>query len=534
MSGFSFWRPTVVRLRRTIAVETIARVIADALLVSAGLFVAFFLHYIGYLWTSDAGSATARNLLDRYLALYAADLWPLLLISILTFWVSGFYSRGRAYQSRFKALIIVQAVGISHLAFASLQWFLANVTVTPRAVVIASWGITTLLLLGARLWSAIWKYLASIEQSLGYRPAPNKMRSILVIGGAGYIGSALLPLLLEKGYRVRLLDLFVYGDEAIGALLDHPNLEIMRADFRQVDKVVEAVRGMDAIVHLGAIVGDPACELNADLTIEINLMATRMIAEVAKGSGVRRLVFASTCSVYGASDLILDERSELNPVSLYARSKIASELVLLNMVEDNFAPVILRFATIYGLSGRSRFDLVVNLLSAKAVTDGKITLFGGDQWRPFIHVEDAARGVLAALEAAESDVRGQIFNIGSNAQNLTLKDVADLIQAQVPSAEILELGSDGDRRNYRVNCDKAARSLKFSPQWEIEQGISQVIGAVQSGLVRDYRDSKHSNVKFLSETANGVLQIREDWVDKLLVEECERIARDTLHSARRG
>jgi len=204
------------------------------------------------------------------------------------------------------------------------------------------------------------------------------------------------------------------------------------------------------------------------------------------------------------------------------------------MVEESFAPVILRFATIYGLSGRSRFDLVVNLLSAKAVTDGKITLFGGDQWRPFIHVDDAARGVMAALESPEDVVRGRVFNIGSNAQNHTLCQVAELIKAQVPSAEFVELGSDGDRRNYRVNFDLAACNLQFTPQWTLEQGIAQVTEAVKSGTVRDYRDSKHSNVKFLSESANGVLEVRQDWVDKLLVDECARIAQEALSAAQNG
>ncbi len=229
----------------------------------------------------------------------------------------------------------------------------------------------------------------------------NDTKHVLVIGGGGYIGSALLPKLLDSGYHVRLLDLLLFGTEPIADVLDHPNLEIVQADFRQVDEVVAAVRGMDTLIHLGAIVGDPACALDEELTIEVNLMATRMIAEVAKGSGVKRFIFASTCSVYGASDEILDERSALNPVSLYARSKIASEKVLRKMADDRFAPVILRFGTIYGLSGRTRFDLVVNLLAAKALIDKQITVFDGDQWRPFVHVDDAAQAVFKVLEAPE-------------------------------------------------------------------------------------------------------------------------------------
>ncbi len=532
MSVSASWRPAVARLRRThLTAETIARVLADALLVSSGLFAAYFLKYIDHLCSAQTASVTARGLLHHYLGLYAADVWPLLLISLPLFWLSGFYSRGPAYQSRFKALIVVQAVGGSHLVFAAGQWFVPGAATTPRGVVLGSWIIVTVFLLGARLWSAVWKSIADIDRGLRRRPARQRVRSVLVVGGAGYIGSALLPLLLDRGYRVRLLDLFLYGDEAIGEFLDHPNLEIMRADFRQIDKVVEAVQGMDAIVHLGAIVGDPACELNSDLALEVNLMATRMIAEVAKGSGVRRLVFASTCSVYGAGAMPVNERSKLDPVSLYARSKVASEVVLLGMVEDDFAPVILRFATVYGLSGRSRFDLVLNLLSAKALADGKITVFGGDQWRPFIHVHDAARGVLAALEAPEASIRGEVINVGSDAQNHRLTELAGLIKAQVPGAEILELGPDADGSDYRVEFGKAVRILGFAPEWSLEQGIGQVLEAIRSGRVGDYRDSKYSNARFLSETAHGVLEVREDWADKLLAEECTPDGGDAVSSA---
>ena len=184
---------------------------------------------------------------------------------------------------------------------------------------------------------------------------------MLVIGGGGYIGSALLPKLLDSGYHVRLLDLLIFGDEPIQKILNHPRLEVRRGDFRHVEQVADALQGVDSVVHLGAIVGDPACNLDEELTIEVNLTATRMIAELAKASGVERLVFASTCSVYGATEEMLDERSIVKPISLYGHTKLASERVLLAMANDRFQPTILRFSTIYGLSGRTRFDLVVNL-----------------------------------------------------------------------------------------------------------------------------------------------------------------------------
>jgi nucleoside-diphosphate-sugar epimerase len=299
---------------------------------------------------------------------------------------------------------------------------------------------------------------------------------------------------------VRLLDRFFYGKEPIASVLDHPNLHIINADFRDVGKVVEAMQGADTVVHLGAIVGDPACALDEDLTIEVNLMATRTVAEVARACGVQRFVFASTCSVYGASadDELLNESSPLHPVSLYAVSKLASEQVLMELATDTFAPTCLRFSTIYGLSGRTRFDLVVNLLTAKAILDNEITIQGGDQWRPFLHVDDAALSLLVTLEAPLERVRQEIFNVGSDEQNCTIQQVGELVQSMVPGSELVNMGSGGDRRNYRADFRKIREQLNFHPQWTIERGIQQVIDVISSGQVAEYQSPKYSNVKFLS------------------------------------
>jgi nucleoside-diphosphate-sugar epimerase len=286
---------------------------------------------------------------------------------------------------------------------------------------------------------------------------------------------------------------------------------------------------MDAVIHLGGLVGDSACALNEELTLEINLMATRMIAEVAKGSGVGRFIFTSTCSVYGANDQMLDERSELRPVSLYARSKIASEKVLLKLAADSFAPVILRLSTIYGLSGRPRFDLVINLLTAKAVVDHEITIFGGDQCRPFLHVDDAARAIASVLEAPLQIVRNQIFNVGSNEQNYKISQVGEIIHGLVPGAAVVNKDDITDARNYWVNSNKIKQALGFSPEWTVERGVEQVIEAIHSGKVRDYRDAKYSNIKFLKEEgiylltnneSSGVLGLlNEESVGALLQDE---------------
>jgi nucleoside-diphosphate-sugar epimerase len=358
--------------------------------------------------------------------------------------------------------------------------------------------------------------LNRIKPSLYARNRENK--NILVIGGAGYIGSALLPKLLERGYNVRLLDLFIFGKEAIAKYLRHPNLEIIENDFRKVDVVVSAMQNIDTVIHLGAIVGDPACALNEDLTVEINHLATRMIAEVARGYSVDRFIFASTCSVYGANDNVLYEDSELNPVSLYARSKLASEESLLEMSSEDFSPIILRFSTIYGFSGRLRLDLVVNLLTCKAIMDdGNITVFGGDQWRPFLHVDDAALSVLRALEAPTKLTKNEIFNVGSNDQNFTIQQVGELINRLVPDSQVVSEGTDGDRRNYRVNFDKIRKIMGFSPNWTVEAGIKQVIAAIQKGEIEDYTDPKYSNVKFLTEEENSqIILPEEDWAYKML------------------
>jgi nucleoside-diphosphate-sugar epimerase len=415
--------------------------------------------------------------------------------------------------------VVIQAVAVAYLIFGFLAYFAGTNLKFPRGALLLSWALSTALLVAARVWSTVWKNVTRKERWHDESPEERQVDTLLVIGGAGYIGSAIVPKLLERGYQVILLDLLLYGTEPIQEYLSHPRLKVIQADFRQIDKVVEAMRDVNAVIHLGAIVGDPACALDENLTIDINVMATRMIAEVAKGTGVGRFIFASTCSVYGASQEKLDERSALTPVSLYARSKIASEKVLLKMADEHFAPIILRFGTIYGLSGRTRFDLVVNLLTAKAVADGQITLFGGEQWRPFLHVDDAARSLLQVLEAPLPLVRNQILNVGSNEQNYTIRQIGEKIHQLVPNAEIVNTASETDKRNYWVDFSKIQNTLGFTPQWTVEKGIQQVIEAMRSGKVVDYKDARYSNVKFLTEEGIFRLAKTENGWDYQLLNE---------------
>jgi len=289
---------------------------------------------------------------------------------------------------------------------------------------------------------------------------------------------------------------------------------MIKGDFRDVDSVVRAMQNTDAVVHLGALVGDSACALDEQLTKEINLAATRMIAEAARGMGVRRFVFASTCSVYGASDDVLTEESRLSPLSLYAHTKIEAEKILLAMEGDDFSPVILRFGTVYGLSPRPRFDLVINLLAAKATVDGEITVFGGDQWRPLVHVADAARAIKVCLEKRVGVVSGQIFNAGSDDQNLTIIQLGELIHKLIPDAELINRGDDVDKRNYRVSFAKIREVLDFTPRCTIDDGVREIQRVIVEGQITDYRSAQYSNYLSLQEE-NGMLTARASHISLL-------------------
>ena len=487
---------------------------ADTVMIHCAIAAALALRFVALNVVNDVpGPVNLKEEFFRDLHYFSHFGWPLTLVCLGIFYLSGFYTYGRAYQSRYKALIVAQAVTQAYLFFGFLSYFFNNDNDTlPRSALILSWIISVVLLVGSRVWTSLWVKIVHPEREAVAKVLHGK-RTVLVIGGGGYIGSALLPKLLDRGYHVRLLDLLIFGEEPIQKVLNHPNLEVRRGDFRHVEQIAEALQGMDSVVHLGAIVGDPACNLDEELTIEVNLTATRMIAELAKASGVERLVFASTCSVYGATDEMLDERSIVKPISLYGHTKLASERVLLSMAGNRFQPTVLRFSTIYGLSGRTRFDLVVNLLAAKAKLEGKITVFGGDQWRPFVHVDDAAAAVARVLEVPLEIVGSEIFNVGSNDQNYTIQQIGEMVHDNVFSAELLINSSDSDRRNYRVNFNKIRNQLGFTPQWTVQQGIQQVLDAIANGEVSDYSDSRYSNVKFLSEKKSVV---RDNWAHELV------------------
>ncbi len=481
--------------------EMAVRMVADVILINMALVIAFLMRY---LWAvSVAGSTASTSTLLSYVWAYLRTGWLLTAISVATFYVNGVYTYSRAYRHRYKIATIAKSVGISYITFGASLFLFHDLVSTWMSIIILSLMLTILFVGGARLTFMIWWRALDMERHYLPMHTSREIRNVLIIGGAGYIGSALTARLLELGYHVRVLDCLLYGDEAIAPFYAHPHFELIAEDFRHIDKVVGAVKGMDAVVHLGAIVGDSACQVCEDLTVKINLEATRNIARVSKGYGVRRFLFASTCSVYGASDELLDEEAALNPLSLYARTKLASEKVLLGLGDANFAPTILRFGTIYGLSGRARFDLVVNLLTAKAFQDGEVGIFGGAQWRPLVHVRDVAQAILLTLQAPLDDVRGQILNVGSNEQNYQIAALGPIIQRMVPDARVVTQPQE-DNRNYRVRFDKIHDILGFEPQYTVEDGVAEILDALASGEILDYREPRYNNYAFL--TSDGHIQ----------------------------
>ncbi|WP_306438854.1 NAD-dependent epimerase/dehydratase family protein [Natronococcus pandeyae] len=322
------------------------------------------------------------------------------------------------------------------------------------------------------------------------------VETVLVVGGAGYVGSVLCRILLEEGFAVRVLDPLMYGDAGVAALADHDRFTLHQGDARSLETVLDAIEGVDAVVHLGGIVGDPATELDPRKTLEYNLHSTRLLASVCEYHQLNRFVFASTCSVYGKSATgagRLAEDDALNPVSLYARMKIQSERLLRDLAGEQFSPTILRMATVYGCSPRMRFDLVGNILPAKAHEQGVIPVFGGDQYRPNVHVEDAARAYVDCLTAPLEDVAGEVFNVGSNGQNYRIDELATVVADAFPDAEIEYHEEQTDERSYRVEFEKIRSALEFEPERTIRDHCLELREAFENDGFSAHTATRFSN-----------------------------------------
>jgi nucleoside-diphosphate-sugar epimerase len=326
---------------------------------------------------------------------------------------------------------------------------------------------------------------------------------VLVTGGAGYIGNYIVEELLERGHDVRVLDSMLFGDSALEPFFSHERLEIREGDIRHIEDLSYALEDMEAVVHMAGIVGDPACDVNEQATQSVNVEATKALVETCKLHDIERLVFASTCSVYGASELMeLNEGSYLNPLSLYAESKIESEEIILHATNEKFAdandltPTILRLGTIFGWSRRMRFDLVVNLLTAKAVLEDDIPVYGGEQYRPLVHAQDAARAFAAVLEAPTEKVDQQIFNVGDNDLNYQIKEVGRIVEEHIPDAEVRFVEHKEDERTYRVSFDKINYILGWKAKKDIDDGVREIRAWMDENGVTEYGRDAFRNSEY--------------------------------------
>ena len=331
-------------------------------------------------------------------------------------------------------------------------------------------------------------------------------RHVLITGGAGYIGSLLTSELLRANYRVTVLDSLLFGGESLVPFLYHPNFNFVKVDVADPRAIRDNVRGEwpipQAIVHLAAIVGFPACQaVGPQVAWRYNVEATKMVFEQAADLGVGRCVFASAYSNYGLSSdgKPVTEESPLTPQSLYAETKIAAEEYLLGQQDAPTAPLSFRFATLYGISPRTRFDLIVNQFVLDAFFRRELIIYQRSYSRSFVHVLDTVRGIIMGLEAPEEKVRGQVFNLGTPDGNYTKDEIVGLVLKRMPETvvEYKDLTFGGDMRDITVSFEKIRRELGFKTTLNVDDGVREVLHVLKSGLIRDPLDEKYRNAQFI-------------------------------------
>jgi nucleoside-diphosphate-sugar epimerase len=470
------------------------RMLADSLIIHACMILALGLTVVYHV--NIRHGAQADEMIRRFGRYYVGYFIPLSLVFPIVSFLYGMYSHSRTYPHRAKVIMAGQGVGVGVLLFMAANFLLFRLELVSRSTALLFAILAPAGVILARVARDIAvRYSAESEKAPPPKASVDDL--VLVVGGAGYIGSIVCRKLLAAGRKVRVLDCLLYGDAPLQELLPDPRFELIVGDCRNIQNVVSAMKGAKSVIHLAAIVGDPACEQDRQTALEINYAATRMLIEIAKGNGVERFVFASSCSVYGASDLLMDENSLVSPVSFYGQTKVDSEKALLEAGSASFHPTVLRLATVFGAGYRPRFDLVVNLLTARAYQDEVITIFNGHQWRPFIHVRDVAEAIVHVLRAPLPLVSGETLNVGDSRLNYSLTQVAEKIQAVFPEARI-QYTENADRRNYRVSFDKIAQ-IGFHTSLTLEDGIAELKQAFENGAIGDYTDSRYHNQRFLKD-----------------------------------
>lgn len=446
---------------------------------------------LAYDFLANAGAGILAILLDLGNS-GANPIWAIFLAPPLFLcyaFVLGIYTRYRVAPVARKLALIAVCIAFVGATIMLLGY-------APQVVVLYVVLASPILLL-----PRIFLHLEAASRRSSLIRALNKEREpVLVVGGAGYIGSWLVQELLASNRKVRVLDNLTFGKETLAEFLSDQRFELIDGDVADISKLAAAMNGVSCVVHLAGLVGDPACAVDEAFTRHTNIITTRMVMEIARSFGVERLIFASSCSVYGTSDDEVDETSPLRPVSQYAVTKIDSEKELLAATDDDFHVTILRFATVFGHSRRPRFDLVGNLFVAQAVIDGKITVTGPNQWRPFIHCHDAARAIAIAIAAPLQKVSGRVFNVGDSSLNYTILQLADAVTRIVS----LQLGKQiqvdvkdnpQDQRNYRVSFAKIQDILGFRAAYSLESGLLPLVESLSKGLFGNYRDIRYSNVE---------------------------------------
>jgi nucleoside-diphosphate-sugar epimerase len=318
---------------------------------------------------------------------------------------------------------------------------------------------------------------------------------VLVTGGAGYVGAQLVPRLLERGYRVTVLDLYIYGDHVLAGVAGHPRLKQVKGDIRDRTLLERVMPGCEAVIHLACISNDPSFELDPALGKSINYDAFFDLIEVARDSGVRRFVYASSSSVYGVkADEDVTEDLPLEPLTDYSKYKAMCEEVLLTAQRPGFATVVLRPATVCGYSPRLRLDLTVNILTNHAVHNGRITVFGGDQKRPNIHIDDMVEVYLRMLESQDELVAGKVFNAGY--ENHTVREIAETVRSVVGGSTVIVATSSDDNRSYHISSERIRRELGFVPRRSIADAARDLVAAFRAGRVPNpLSDRRYYNIK---------------------------------------
>jgi len=319
---------------------------------------------------------------------------------------------------------------------------------------------------------------------------------VLVTGGAGYIGAPLVRELLRSGRSVTVYDRFHFGRQALAAMVNNPRLRLIEGDVQRFDP--RHLEDVDAVVHLAALSNDPAGDLRPGWVDAVNAVATRRIAEAAKKQGICSFVFASSCAIYGASPDLVDEHSPFAPLSAYAISKVAAEQALAELTDEAFALIRLRSATVFGVSPKMRFDLVVNQMTLNAVVDGMVRVMGGGlQWRPLVHVQDLIKAYMFCLSPQAETLKGQAFNVvGANVQ---MKDLGLTVQRCVGHSEIEIAAATADPRSYRVSGERFVNASGFTPDWSLDRGIDEIRDAVQTGTFGDGGDPIYHTVRRLKQ-----------------------------------